>query len=45
MKCQDCGVEDDTVGVYIEPYYAEILQIEEEVIVCSACYTERAMEI
>jgi hypothetical protein len=45
LSCENCGKKDGTVHVRIDPFMNEIHEVEEEVIWCDNCTSERAEEI
>lgn len=45
MKCQDCGVEDETVEQTFCPFAEEIDNKKIEIVVCRKCYQERGWDI
>lgn len=45
LKCEDCGVQNETVITTICPYAQEITDEEIEVDLCPDCYDERCMYI
>lgn len=45
LKCDDCGLASDTVEKTICPYADDVHNVEQEVILCPSCYSERIADI
>lgn len=45
LKCQDCGVINDTVKITFCPYAQELNGEKIEITVCDDCYVDRGHDI
>lgn len=45
MKCEDCGIENETVEKTTCPFLEEIKNITQEIVVCKECYKQRLWDI
>lgn len=45
LICENCGKQDESVKMHIDPYIHELFEDEEITILCDECYQERIYEI